>query len=272
MNTHHQTNTIKNLVQEIENNGIYGLVHAATKLYKNEVRSRLNYGDFYERTHRATKPLINVDEAIYYSSTFAKEHLDRFNHVLNNLGATIMFAQKLAVIDYGCGQGLATLAFLNYLQQNNCIANKVIDVHLIEPSAITLALARQFVLAMAKHTQIQVNVSVHQQTLSEYLKNPIIGQSDVITLHFLSNILDIKAIQSSLIELSGYINQQQGQQYICAVSPSYNDDFRNFYQNLSHFSVDYKRFCVNSYRFNSNRCVWTHKQAYGQSLYAQKVA
>ena len=26
MNTHHQTNTIKNLVQEIENNGINGLI------------------------------------------------------------------------------------------------------------------------------------------------------------------------------------------------------------------------------------------------------
>ncbi len=266
----HQT-LIKELVTAIENQGIDGFINMATQLYTYQVRPRLNYKNFYQRTQRATQPLISFDEAIYYSSTFTQEHVDRFRHVLNNLGTMVMFAQKLTVIDYGCGQGLATLTFLHYLQQNNCIANKVIDIHLIEPSSITLALARQFILAMAKHTQIQVNITVHHQTLAEYMTNPVTVPANMTTLHFFSNVLDIEGIQYYLIQLSKYINNQQGEHFICAVS-SYNSGFDNFRQGLSRFHVIDERFSINSYRFNSNRCVWTRKAANGQSLYAQNIA
>lgn len=77
---------IKALISAIINHGIDGLINVATTLYKNEVRSRLHYTDFNARTNRATNPLISFDEAIYYSSTFTQEYLDRFDHALNNLG------------------------------------------------------------------------------------------------------------------------------------------------------------------------------------------
>lgn len=273
MTDNQQVNTVKFLVQEIENNGIDGLINTATKLYKNDVRSRLHYSEFYERTQRATKPLISVDEAIYYSSTFTQEHFDRFHHVLNNLGSAVMFAQKLTVIDYGCGQGLATLAFLHYLHQNNYVANKVVQVHLIEPSHITLALARQFVLAMAKHVDICVNITVHHQTLAQYLQDPIENQFDAVTLHFLSNILDICSIQMDLVQLSRCINEQQGRHHICAVSPySRYVGFEYFWQSLSDFQIEQSNFSVSSYRFNSNKCIWLQRDAVGVSLYAQKAA
>lgn len=143
--------SVKTLVKAIEEKGIEGLISTATNLYKYDVHSRLQYETFSNRTQRATKPLISLDEAIYYSSTFTKEHFDRFSHVLSNLGTNVIFSQKLTLIDYGCGQGLATLAFLHYLSEHNCIANKEIDVHLIEPSSIAVDLARQFVIAMAKY-------------------------------------------------------------------------------------------------------------------------
>lgn len=120
----------------------------------------------------------------------------------------MMFADKIGVIDYGCGQGLATLAFLNYLKNNNCIANKVIDIHLIEPSAVTLGLARQYILAMAKHCQISVNITVHNVGLSDYLNNPIKTNPQYSCLHFLSNVVDIPMVQDSLLALSNHINQQ----------------------------------------------------------------
>lgn len=262
---------IKTLISAIIENGIDGLIDTTTTLYKNEVRSRLHYTDFNARTNRATNPLISFDEAIYYSSTFTQEHLDRFNHALNNLGTQMMFADKIGVIDYGCGQGLATLAFLNYLKNNNCIANKVIDIHLIEPSAVTLGLARQYILAMAKHCQISVNITVYQNTLAEYLDNPIQTNPQYPTLHLLSNVVDIPAVQNSLLALSNHINQQQGKQIICAVSP-YNYGFGVLRQGLYDFVVQDEQFGLNSYRFNSNRCVWESKPANGQAFFAQKVA
>lgn len=262
---------IKTLLSAIIENGVDGLIDTATALYKNEVRTRLPYTAFNDRTNRATKPLINFDEAIYYSSTFTQEHLDRFNHALNNLGTQMMFVDKMTMIDYGCGQGLATLAFLNYLKNNNCIANKVLDIHLIEPSVITLGLARQYILAMAKHCQISVNITVHQNTLAEYLNNPIKTNPQYLSLHLLSNIVDIPAIQNSLLALSKHINAQQGKQMICAVS-SYNSGFGLLRQGLHNFMVQDEYFSLNSYRFNSNRCVWVDKSANGQAFFAQNIA
>lgn len=262
---------IKTLISAIKNNGIDGLIDTATSLYKNEVRSRLHYTDFNARTDRAKNPLVSFDEAIYYSSTFTQEHLDRFNHALNNLGTQMMFLDKMTVIDYGCGQGLATLAFLNYLKNNNCIANKMIEIYLIEPSALTLALARQYILAMAKYCQISVNISVHQNTLAQYLNNPIKTNPKYPSLHLLSNVVDIPAVQNSLLTLSNHINQQQGKQIVCAVSP-YNSGFALLRQGLYDFVVQDEQFNLGSYRFNSNRCVWESKPACGQVLFAQKSA
>lgn len=262
---------IQDIVSSIKQNGIKGLIQATTKLYKNDVRSRLHYSDFYNRTDRATLPLISFDEAIYYSSTFTKEHFDRFYHALDNMAVELAFANKMTVVDYGCGQGLATLVLLDYLRQNNIIANKVLDIHLIEPSHVALALARQYVLAMAKYCQITVNISVHQQTLAQYLDNPITHNGNRLNLHLLSNIIDIQSIQSELIALSGYINNQPSKQIICAVS-SYRCGFDDFRSNLHNFNVQDERFAVNSYRFNSNRCVWQNKPACGKALFAQKLA
>lgn len=259
------------IVSAIKQNGIDGLIDTVTAIYKNDVRSRLHYSDFYNRTNRATSPLISFDEAVYYSSTFTQEHLDRFSHALNNLGAELVFADKMTVIDYGCGQGLATLALLHYLKEHNYIANKVLNIHLIEPSHITLALARQYILAMAHHCQISVKVTLYRQTLSQYLTNPIVPCGHGLNLHLLSNVVDIFAIQADLIALSRHINAQNHKQMICAVS-SYNRGFDDFRQHLVNFRVQDERFSIKSYRFNSNRCVWLSKPANGRLLYAQKVA
>lgn len=232
----------KKLVNAISNNGLQGLIDTATALYRDDVCTRLHYKDFYNRTNRATLPLISEDEAIYYSSTFTQEHLDKFNHVLNNLGTQVFFTKEMTVIDYGCGQGLATLAFLQYLQHNNAIANKIVHIHLIEPSNVTLALARQYVLAMSKHTQICVNITVHQKTLADYLVSPITISNDILVLHFFSNILDIEMVQEDLIHLSHYINAQKGKHMICAVSAYETYSFHGFADNLHKFYVQKEKF------------------------------
>lgn len=262
---------IQTILTAIQKHGMDGFIDIVTDIYANNVRSRLHYVDFYHRTERATLPLIDFDEAIYYSSTFTQEHLDRFTHALNNIGAELVFADKISVIDYGCGQGLATLALLNYLKEHNCIANKVLNIHLIEPSHIALGLARQYILAMAQYCQISVNITVHHQNLSEYLTSPIVSCTQGLNLHLLSNVIDIPAIQADLIALSRHINAQPHKQIICAVS-SYGCGFYGFRQSLVNFAVQDEQFSVNSYRFNSNRCVWNDKQANGRLLYAKKVA
>lgn len=264
MTTHHA----KKIISAITNNGLEGLIHTATALYRDDVRTRLHYSEFFERTKRATLPLISEDEAIYYSSTFTQEHLDKFNHVLNNLGTQVFFAQEMTVIDYGCGQGLATLAFLQYLKHNNAIANKTVHIHLIEPSNVTLALARQYVLAMAKHTHIRVNITIHQKTLAQYLMRPITTPSDMPVLHFFSNVLDIAMIQGDLIRLSAHINQTKGRHIICAVSCYESYGFHGFADNLRQFDVQKEVFCLQSSRFNSNRFVWQTKAVEGYALFA----
>lgn len=129
----------------------------------------------------------------------------------------------------------AWLEFLvaDRLRGNNC-RDIMLSVETIQSTKRVGSETRQYILAMAKHCQISVNITVYQNTLSEYLNNPIQANPQYPTLHLLSNVVDIPALQNSLLALSRHINMQQGKQIICAVSP-YNYGFGLLRQGLYDF-------------------------------------
>ena len=62
-----------------------------------------------------------------------------------------IFNQDITVVDWGCGQGLATVCFFDYLNQKQ-LPNKTRKVILIEPSESALNRAKLHVAAYLKDT------------------------------------------------------------------------------------------------------------------------
>lgn len=93
---------------------------------------------------------------------------------------------EVSVIDWACGQALASMALFDYLTINNLKVN-IRNVQLIEPSEIAL---RRAALHISKYRITDQVYTIHRDFDSltvDDLKN----YSDVVKIHLLSNILDM---------------------------------------------------------------------------------
>jgi len=175
----------------------------------------------------------NMHKAKLYSAfdTFVSE-LD--NHTIN-------------IIDYGCGQALATSLFLDYIKEKNLNIN-ISNTILIEPSE--LALSRGLLhLDILKDSEIEIK-AINKDLDSLETQDIIIDNSN-ITLHLLSNILDVEFFKLDKDFLDKVADSQNGLTYFLSVSPNINDKRNSrldiFYQ---YFKDNFKAELI-SYRFDN---------------------
>lgn len=158
--------------------------------------------------------LKDEDELNCYLAAYGKMHEEKIItalHTIENIDKLINSSYE--IIDWGCGQGLATLCFLDFIKerQNNKLPEKVT---LIEPSLPALSRAETFV----KHnTKNNVNVKLVNQKLDNVKKDDV-ASKQAITINFFSNILDIESID--LKRLANLVkNNLLGEQYFICTGP-----------------------------------------------------
>lgn len=124
-----------------------------------------------------------------------------------------VFKTDIAIIDWGCGQGLATVCFFDFLKSQG-ILNNTKKVILIEPSKQALERAKL-------HTNVYIKDETKIQLVNKYLddvEKEDIATNQSITLHFFSNILDVPQIDlKKLAQLVG--ENVTGEHYFFCVSP-----------------------------------------------------
>lgn len=124
-----------------------------------------------------------------------------------------VFNTDIAIIDWGCGQGLATVCFFDYLKSKG-IPNNTQKVILIEPSEQALDRAKL-------HTNVYLNDETRIQLVNKKLDDVEkidIETNQSVRLHFFSNILDIPEIDlKKLAQLVG--ENVNGEHYFFCVSP-----------------------------------------------------
>jgi hypothetical protein len=92
---------------------------------------------------------------------------------------------RLRIIDYGCGQGLASVLLMDHF--GDSIIGAIDDTVLIEPSVVALARAKSIVSCYCGGSRITALNSKLDDLSAENLK-PLRNQS---TIHLMSNVLDI---------------------------------------------------------------------------------
>ena len=148
-----------------------------------------------------------------YLFSFGKMHQAKMYKALSCISPSSYTSDGFDVVDWGCGQGLATICFFDFLREHN-VENKVQKITLIEPSQSTLERAAIHVRAYVGE---EVTVSCIDRYLDDVTQESIAGDSPV-TLHFFSNILDIESIDlKSLAEKVG--SNVRGQHLLFCMSP-----------------------------------------------------
>ena len=167
--------------------------------------------------------LDTEDKCNKYLCAYGEMHEAKIHYALDKLANLAAICQQFfSIIDWGCGQGLATVCFFDYLK-NHKIANKVQKVILIEPSEITRERAKHHTNAYLKDESKIVAVGkMFEPTIAEqgvnYVTKDNIKTDTPITLHFFSNILSVPFFDlKKLANLIG--NDVNGIHYLICVDP-----------------------------------------------------
>lgn len=201
-------------------------------------RSRRNLRDSLK--HGTT--VIDREEQLWeYLSDYGAMHQEKMRIALNRLPRlNEVIADGYSVVDWGCGQGLATVCLLDFLRGKGIksLPEKTI---LIEPSQLAIENARL-------HAELYGidNARLIDKLIDDVAREDIETESPV-TIHLFSNILDVKGFDlKRLAELIG--DSARGSHYFICVSPQYYygengdcgrlDAFKNYFIN----TVDYASF------------------------------
>lgn len=117
------------------------------------------------------------------------------------------------IIDYGCGQALASIVTLNYLQSIGLNKEYIGKTTLIEPSKIALNRAKTFIGSAP-------SIKALNKELDELTPTDLATDKDAIKLHLFSNILDMGGDVFDIEKLACNIKaSQKGINYFLCASP-----------------------------------------------------
>ncbi len=169
-------------------------------------------------------PWLNLDHGVAlidshedlckYLCAYGEMHEEKMVTAFNSINKDIhLFNQEFTIIDWGCGQGLATICLFDFLNINQ-IQNQTKQVILVEPSKMALDRAKL-------HVNSYLSSVNKTKLINKYLDDVInedIETDTNVVLHFFSNILDIASID--LKKLAQKVaSDDSKEQYIFCVSP-----------------------------------------------------
>ena len=235
---------INTACQSMNDEGFEGFYHSLVAQVSPNLP--MTYGEFVNRTGRATQPLASQNDALFYSVAYAMSHYTTFRAVLADNLTIEARDSVINIIDYGCGQGVATLATMEHIASQKDPKTVHLNIHLMEPSSVSLGNASYQVLCLAQAYGFSANITTQNCILANATVPNFSNGAD--TLHLMSYILDVRAVQQQLSHITGQIRQLSGVQHIIASDIAYSTGF-NGLNLLSRHLLGYASYIE---RYNKN--------------------
>ena len=163
--------------------------------------------------------VLDREELLWrYLYAFGPMHMKKMSLALSRMKRVFreLAKESMSVIDWGCGQALASCCLFDFLNDNR-IFIPVDEVVLIEPSELALRYAALHLTAYGL---------TQTKTLQKYLDDVTaedIETKSPVTLHLFSNILDIEGFDMKrLVQTIGA--SASGTHYFVCVSPVYGNN------------------------------------------------
>jgi hypothetical protein len=171
----------------------------------------------YYSLGRGTAILEDEKQLYAYLYSFGSTHYEKMKSALGLIDISTFSKDKsLEVIDWGCGQGLASVVLLELYPELN-----LQNIKLIEPSEVAIRRATLHI----KHMNENILVKTICKPIELLEEKDVQTEQENIKIHLFSNILDVESFSiKKLIAL--FTNTQFGLNYFVCVSP-YSTDIRN---------------------------------------------
>lgn len=144
----------------------------------------------YPGLNHGTAVLTTEEQCNAYIAAYGNMHQGKINEVLDKIKTNDFANTDLQIIDWGCGQGLATICLFDFFNKHNVSLDLVKKVVLIEPSEVARDRAKTHVNAYLRDEDKIVVIGKY----IDDVKVDDIVSDEPVTLHLFSNILDIPSI------------------------------------------------------------------------------
>lgn len=174
--------------------------------------SKVSSDEIFWSLQRGVKVLTDEKQLLAYINSYGNMHHAKVMSALASLPSEV-FTSQVEIYDWGCGQGLATMCFLEYSQMQDSQVN-IKSATLIEPSEIAIKRAALHVKKFKKDLMLITK----NKDLDSISPDDFHSSEKTIKTHLFSNILDIDFFSMSdlVLNLKDSFN---GLNYFVCVSP-----------------------------------------------------
>lgn len=172
--------------------------------------------ELFEEINHGKDILTTNDQLHAYMYCFGLMHEAKLIRAYMEIPKSFLKPSEIEIIDYACGQGIASLCFANFLEESGH-ETRIKKITLIEPSIVALSRAALICHKVCPDALIETIASEFDD-----LEDDLISTTEVPRVHLLSNILDMTCYD--LNHLARVINKEKNKRdlFVC-VDPWYHD-------------------------------------------------
>lgn len=207
----------------------------STKFYR-ELPQALQ-DELFEALNRGIDILDSEPQMTAYLFAFGKMHQAKLNYAFGKLPKEFFEQPEINIIDYGCGQALGTLCYIDFLNKNN-YWQKVNSITLIDPSEICLKRAALHASVFFPEARI-ITINKRFDDLNErdiacnewldglYMRREIEENEFVPKLHLFSNVLDMDSFDMKRLAKLILGRAKHYNQFVCTGPLFHNGEKAN---------------------------------------------
>jgi len=175
----------------------------------------INDNTVFRSLQRGVKVLTEEKQLFLYLNSYGPMHFKKMTTSFSFLPNEFLLNNNIEIIDWGCGQGLATISLLDYFNENMESFKKVT---LIEPSELAIKRASLHVQKL----KFDIDVLTINKDLDSLNNSDFVQDDSKVKIHLFSNILDIDLF--SLTQLIDLVKTTfVGENYFVCASPYVNN-------------------------------------------------
>lgn len=177
----------------------------------------LSFQEIWQPLENGVVIINDHQTLIKYITCYGGHHYQKLQTSFIALFPQITANSNIDIIDYGCGQAIATIVFYDFMLHNNKNYN-VNKVTLIEPSDLALKRGILKLNHFINHKQQNTEVKKVNKRLDEVTEADLTTNNSNIKIHLFSNILDVPSFNLQRL-VTKIKNTQKGTNYFVCVSP-----------------------------------------------------
>ena len=171
----------------------------------------------YSSLDRGKAILTETQQLEQYMFSFGKQHHEKLLSAFQCLPSHF-YDKTIRIIDWGCGQGMGTISFLDFLRSTSKTL-PISEIWLIEPSSLSIERAIDNIYAFGNYKIKSIEKEFDDLETRDFHFD---HTPDITNVHIFANILDVKAF-----DLFNFINLVQrvstGDNYFICVGPYYQN-------------------------------------------------